>query len=76
MARSDLLGGGFLELARYGVRSPDSPHASDILAELDDTSRIRFKKRPACYERSSFSWIASQTKAFRLLSPEAMTTAL
>ncbi|MFV3077769.1 glucan 1,4-alpha-glucosidase [Niveispirillum fermenti] len=32
------LDGGFLELVRYGVRSPDAPSITDSLEELDDMS--------------------------------------
>lgn len=38
LCRHGVLDGGFLELVRYGVRSPDSLYVLDTLEELDDTT--------------------------------------
>ena len=44
----EIIDGGFLELVRYGVRSPDNSHILDSLPEYDDTTlpdefRVRYE---------------------------------
>lgn len=50
LREQDVLDGGFLELVRYGLRSPHSPYVLDTLEELDDTTlahplRVKYEFR-------------------------------